>query len=78
MQKAKPSNNDPNVVFVFSIVAKKVFLDQTGLTIPILFVFFTTMSFLEGKDDITADFLEKFPVTFAVGTFIYPTIKCYN
>jgi hypothetical protein len=51
-----------------------VFLDQTGLTIPILFVFFTTMSFLEGKDDITADFLEKFPVTFAVGTVLYPSI----
>jgi hypothetical protein len=76
LARYEPINDDPNVVFVFSIVAKKVFLDQTGLTIPILFVFFTTMSFLEGKDDITADFLEKFPVTFAVGTDLYLTIKC--
>jgi hypothetical protein len=51
----------------FSVVAKKVLLDQTGLTIPVLFVFFTTMSYLEGKDDITKDFVDKFPVTFAVG-----------
>ena len=52
-------------------MATKVFLDQTGLTIPILFVFFTTMSLLEGKEDLLADFLEKFPVTFAVrGTLL--------
>jgi hypothetical protein len=60
-----------NVVFGYSIVATKVFLDQTGLTIPILFVFFTTMSFFEGKEDLLADFIEKFPVTFAVRESLY-------
>ncbi|XP_023326035.1 mpv17-like protein, partial [Eurytemora carolleeae] len=47
------------------VIIKKVFLDQTCLTIPILVIFFTTMSYWEGKDDITAELREKFPVTFA-------------
>jgi len=51
------------------VIIKKVFLDQTCLTIPILVIFFTTMSYWEGKDDITAELREKFPVTFAVSFF---------
>ena len=45
---------------------KKVVLDQVFLTLPILFIFFTAMSYWEGKQDITAEFREKIVKTYAV------------
>ena len=50
---------------------KKVVLDQVFLTLPILFIFFTAMSYWEGKQDITAEFREKIVKTYAVTILFY-------
>ena len=51
---------------IFRIIALKVALDQTILTIPLLLVFFPYMSWCQGKENITQELKDKFAVTYAV------------
>ena len=46
------------------IIAIKVVLDQTMLTIPLLLGFFPYMSWCQGKDDLTAELREKLAWTY--------------
>ena len=46
------------------VIAIKVLLDQTGLTIPLLLGFFPYMSWCQGKDDLTAELREKLAWTY--------------
>ncbi len=58
------------MLILFRVIIKKVVLDQVFLTIPILFIFFTAMSYWEGKQDITQEFREKFAKTYAVSFLV--------
>merc|ERR1719186_179838 len=48
------------------VIALKVIIDQTVLTIPLLMVFFPFMSWCEGKEDVTEELKEKLLLTYAV------------
>jgi len=61
-----------------SVIVKKVVLDQTFLTIPILVVFFLFMSWREGKEDITAEFREKFAKTFGTSCLFWLPAQTLN
>ena len=48
------------------IVAKKVLLDQFLFTPPMMCLFFTTLGYLEGRQNLFEEFQQKFPTTFTV------------
>jgi len=48
------------------IIAVKVVLDQTLLTIPLLLAFFPYMAWCQGDQDLTAELKEKLAVTYGV------------
>jgi len=60
------------------VIVKKVVLDQVFLTIPVLFIFFTAMSYWEGKQDITQEFREKFAKTFATSCAFWLPAQTIN
>jgi len=50
--------------YIDRVIAIKVALDQTGLTIPLLLGFFPYMSWCQGKDDLSAELKEKLAWTY--------------
>jgi len=60
------------------VIVKKVFLDQTCLTIPILIIFFTAMAWFEGQQDITKEFREKFQKTYTTSCAFWLPAQALN
>ena len=47
-------------------MAKKVLLDSFVASPPMMFVFFTSLAFMEGRRNVLDEFRYKFPVTYGV------------
>ena len=60
------------------IIAIKVVLDQTMLTIPLLLGFFPYMSWCRGKDDLTSELKEKLAVTYGVSCLWWLPAQAVN
>ncbi|XP_068607055.1 mpv17-like protein [Brachionichthys hirsutus] len=60
------------------MVLRKVLLDQTTAAPVATSVFYTGVSFLEGKDDITEDWREKFLNTYKTGLMFWPFVQIVN
>lgn len=60
------------------MVLKKLLLDQTAAAPLATTVFYTGMSFLEGKEDVTADWREKFLNTYKTGLMFWPFMQFLN
>ncbi|KAI1896043.1 hypothetical protein AGOR_G00090740 [Albula goreensis] len=61
-----------------SMVLRKVLLDQTISSPIATSVFYTGMSWLEGKDDIFQDWREKFLNTYKTGLMYWPFMQLLN
>ncbi|CAL1602001.1 unnamed protein product [Knipowitschia caucasica] len=62
----------------FRIVLRKLVLDQTIAAPLATSVFYTGLSFLEGKEDITQDWREKFLNTYKTGLMYWPFVQFLN
>ncbi|XP_067116007.1 mpv17-like protein isoform X1 [Osmerus mordax] len=60
------------------MVLRKLFLDQTTAAPLATTVFYTGVSFLEGKDDILQDWREKFFNTYKTGLMFWPIMQFLN
>ncbi|XP_038570178.1 mpv17-like protein [Micropterus salmoides] len=60
------------------MVMRKLFLDQTTAAPLATSVFYTGVSFLEGKEDITEDWREKFLNTYKTGLMFWPFMQFLN
>ncbi|RVE75690.1 hypothetical protein OJAV_G00001450 [Oryzias javanicus] len=60
------------------MLLRKVLLDQTAAAPLATSVFYTGVSFLEGKDDILADWREKFLNTYKTGLTFWPFMQLLN
>ncbi|PWA16820.1 hypothetical protein CCH79_00012771, partial [Gambusia affinis] len=60
------------------MVMKKLFLDQTTAAPLATSVFYTGVSFLEGKEDILEDWREKFLNTYKTGLMFWPFMQFLN
>ncbi|XP_068178830.1 mpv17-like protein [Antennarius striatus] len=60
------------------MVVRKVLLDQTTAAPMATSVFYTGVSFLEGKEDITEDWREKFLNTYKTGLMFWPFVQLLN
>ncbi|XP_072319969.1 mpv17-like protein [Eucyclogobius newberryi] len=60
------------------MVLRKVVLDQTTAAPVATSVFYTGVSFLEGKEDITKDWREKFFNTYKTGLMFWPFVQFLN
>ncbi|XP_077460548.1 mpv17-like protein [Stigmatopora argus] len=60
------------------MVMRKLFLDQTTAAPLATSVFYTGVSFLEGKDDIMEDWRNKFLNTYKTGLMFWPFMQCLN
>lgn len=62
----------------FGMVMRKLFLDQTTAAPLATSVFYTGVSFLEGKEDIMEDWREKFLNTYKTGLMFWPFMQFLN
>ncbi|KAK7913560.1 hypothetical protein WMY93_013771 [Mugilogobius chulae] len=60
------------------MVLRKLVLDQTTAAPLATSVFYTGVSFLEGKEDITQDWREKFLNTYKTGLMYWPFVQFLN
>ncbi|KAK1886743.1 Mpv17-like protein [Dissostichus eleginoides] len=60
------------------MVLRKLLLDQTTAAPLAVSVFYTGVSFLEGKDDIFEDWREKFLNTYKTGLMFWPFMQFLN
>ncbi|XP_070710426.1 uncharacterized protein [Pempheris klunzingeri] len=60
------------------MVARKLILDQTTAAPLATSVFYTGVSFLEGKEDITEDWRDKFLNTYKTGLMFWPFMQFLN
>uniref|UniRef100_A0AAY3ZY67 Uncharacterized protein n=1 Tax=Denticeps clupeoides TaxID=299321 RepID=A0AAY3ZY67_9TELE len=60
------------------MVLRKLLLDQAAAAPLATSVFYTGISFLEGKDDITQDWREKFLNTYKTGLMYWPFVQLLN
>lgn len=60
------------------MVLRKLLLDQTTAAPLATTVFYTGVSFLEGKDDIFQDWREKFVNTYKTGLMFWPFMQLLN
>ncbi|CAN9509843.1 unnamed protein product [Ophioblennius macclurei] len=60
------------------MLARKLLLDQTAAAPLATSVFYTGVSFLEGKDDIFQDWREKFLNTYKTGLMFWPFMQLLN
>jgi len=60
------------------VVFKKVVLDQICLSIPLLFVFYVSMSWFEGQHDLLSEFKQKFPESFALNNAFWLPAQAIN
>ncbi|XP_030593094.1 mpv17-like protein [Archocentrus centrarchus] len=60
------------------MVMRKLFLDQTTAAPLATSVFYTAVSFLEGKEDIMEDWREKFLNTYKTGLMFWPFMQFLN
>uniref|UniRef100_A0A669EU76 MPV17 mitochondrial inner membrane protein like n=1 Tax=Oreochromis niloticus TaxID=8128 RepID=A0A669EU76_ORENI len=60
------------------MVMRKLFLDQTTAAPLATSVFYTGVSFLEGKEDILEDWREKFLNTYKTGLMFWPFMQFLN
>lgn len=60
------------------MVMRKLFLDQTTAAPLATSVFYTGLSVLEGKEDITEDWREKFLNTYKTGLMFWPFMQFTN
>uniref|UniRef100_A0A1A8CVK1 Mpv17-like protein n=2 Tax=Nothobranchius kadleci TaxID=1051664 RepID=A0A1A8CVK1_NOTKA len=60
------------------MVMKKLFLDQTAAAPLATSVFYTAVSFLEGKEDIFEDWRAKFLNTYKTGLMFWPFMQFLN
>lgn len=60
------------------MVMRKLLLDQTTAAPLATSVFYTGVSFLEGKEDITQDWREKFLNTYKTGLMFWPFMQFLN
>ncbi|KAI5720018.1 hypothetical protein M8J77_000702 [Diaphorina citri] len=60
------------------IVVKKVLIDQFCMTPPLYAIFYTSMSLMEGKDDIFAELREKFLPTFQTSCIFWLPAQTIN
>ncbi|XP_020333601.1 mpv17-like protein [Oncorhynchus kisutch] len=60
------------------MVVRKLFLDQTTAAPLATSVFYTGVSFLEGKEDIFQDWREKFLNTYKTGLMFWPFMQFLN
>ncbi|MFT7812153.1 mpv17-like protein isoform X1 [Arapaima gigas] len=59
-------------------VLRKVLLDQTVAAPVVNSVFYTGLSFLDGKDDMFQDWREKFLNTYRTGLMYWPFVQFLN
>lgn len=60
------------------MVLRKLALDQSTAAPLATSVFYTGVSFLEGKEDITQDWREKFLNTYKTGLMFWPFVQFLN
>lgn len=60
------------------MVLRKLALDQSAAAPLATSVFYTGVSFLEGKEDITQDWREKFLNTYRTGLMFWPFVQFLN
>ncbi|XP_056892793.1 mpv17-like protein [Takifugu flavidus] len=62
----------------YRMVLRKLLLDQTVAAPLANTVFYTGLSFLEGKEDVTADWRKKFLNTYKTGLMFWPFMQFLN
>ncbi|KAK5642440.1 hypothetical protein RI129_008607 [Pyrocoelia pectoralis] len=62
----------------YKIVGKKLLLDQFLMTPQIVWIFFTTMSLMEGKEDIFEECRSKFITTFQSSCIFWIPVQSIN
>jgi len=60
------------------VVAKKVLLDSFVASPPMMFVFFTSLAFMEGRRNVLDEFRYKFPVTYGLSLCFWLPVQTVN